>query len=136
MLGRGGRQQAQLHLARHGDVALQLPLLAAHGLVEARILNGDGHLRGQGGQDALVLFVEEAGARVFQVEHADDAALVKEGHNQLGAGLLVHGHIARSLRTSGTLTSRHSRTAAPTRPLVMGRRRRARARGRSARRSA
>ena len=40
-----GRQQPQLHLARHGDVALQLRLLAAHGLVEARILNGDGHLR-------------------------------------------------------------------------------------------
>ena len=61
MRGRLGRQQAQLHLARHGDVALQLPLLAAHGLVEARILDRDGDLRAQRGQHALVLFVEEAG---------------------------------------------------------------------------
>ena len=91
MRGRVGRQQAELHLARHGDVAFQLALLAADGLVEARVLDGDGDLRGQRGQHALVLFIEEAGARVFQVEHADDAALVEERHDQLGAGLGVHG---------------------------------------------
>ena len=66
-----------MHLARHGDVAFELALLAAHRLVEPRILDGDGHLRGQRGQHALVLFVEEAGPRVFQIEHADDAAFVE-----------------------------------------------------------
>ena len=71
--GRRGRQQAQLHLARHGDVVLELLLLAVHGLVEARVLDGDGDLRGERGQRALVVFVEVIGARVFEIEHADDA---------------------------------------------------------------
>ena len=98
-----GRQQAELHLARHGDVALELPLLALDGLVEARVLNGDGDLRGQGGQHALVLFIEEAGARVFEVEHADDAAFVEERHDQLGARLGIHGQIARILAHVGNV---------------------------------
>jgi hypothetical protein len=42
--GRGGRQQAELDLAGHGDVALELRFLAADGLVEAGVFNGDGHL--------------------------------------------------------------------------------------------
>ena len=101
MLGRGGRQQPQLHLASHGDVALQLPLLALDGLVEAGILDGYGHLRGHGGEDALVFLVEEGGAGVFQVEHANDAAFIEEGHDQLGASLLVHGRVARILADIG-----------------------------------
>ena len=48
-----------------------------------------------------MLLMEEAGAGVFQVEHADDAAFVKEGHDQLGTGLLVHGHVARVLADVG-----------------------------------
>ena len=55
------------------------------------------------GQHALVLFVEEAGARVFQVQHADDAALVKQGHDQLGAGLGIHGQVARVLAHVGNI---------------------------------
>ena len=97
VLGRRRRQQAQLHLARHGHVSLELALLRAHRLVEARILNGDGDLRGQRGEHALVLFIEEAGARVLQIENADDPALVEERHDQLGAGLGVHGQVARVL---------------------------------------
>ena len=76
-------------------------LLRAHRLVEPRILDGDGHLRGQRGQHALVLFVEEARAGVLQVQHADDAPFVKERHNQLRAGLRVHRHIARVLAHIG-----------------------------------
>ena len=53
--GRVGREQAELHLAGHGDVALQLALLAANGLVEARVFDGDGDLRGERGEHALVL---------------------------------------------------------------------------------
>jgi hypothetical protein len=78
-------------------------LLAADGLVEAGIFNGDGDLRGEGGEHALVLFIEEAGAGVLEVEDADDAALVKEGHDQLGAGLRVHGQIARVLADIGDI---------------------------------
>ena len=48
MRGRVGRQQAELHLAGHGDVALELALLAADGLVEAGVFNGDGDLRRRG----------------------------------------------------------------------------------------
>ncbi len=50
MLRRMGREQAELHFARHGDVALKLLLLAPDGLIEARILNGDCDLRGHGGK--------------------------------------------------------------------------------------
>ena len=42
-----------------------------------------------------MLFVEEAGACVLQIEHADDAALVKERHDQLRARLGIHGEVAR-----------------------------------------
>jgi len=41
-----------------------------------------------------VLFIEEAGARVLEVEDADDAALVKQRDDQLRAGLGVHGEVA------------------------------------------
>ena len=92
---RHGRQQAQLDFAGHRDVALQLRLLRAHRLIELRILDGDGHLRGQRGQHTLMLFIEEARAGVFQVEHADDAPLVEERHNQLRAGLRIHRHVTR-----------------------------------------
>ncbi len=84
------RQQAKLHLAGHGDVSLELALLAVDGLIEARVLDGDGDLRGQRGQHALVLFIEEVGARVLEIEHADDAAFVEERDDQLRAGLGIH----------------------------------------------
>ena len=99
--GRGGGQQAELNLARHGNIALQLRLLAADGLIEARVLNGNGDLGGQRGQHALMVLVEEAGPRVLQVENADDAALVKEGDDQLGARFRVHGEVARILADVG-----------------------------------
>ncbi len=69
---------------------LQLGFLAADGLVEAGVFDGDGDLRGERGEHALVLFIEEVGARVFEVENADDAALVEERHDQLGARLGIH----------------------------------------------
>ena len=39
--------------------------------------------------------LKNAGAGVLQVEHADDAALVEQRHNQLRARLRIHGHVAR-----------------------------------------
>ena len=93
--GRGRRQQAKLNLASHGDVALELRLLAADSLVEAGIFNGDGNLCGHRGQRAHVPIVKEPGAGVFQVEHADDAAFIKQRHDQLGAGFRVHRDVTR-----------------------------------------
>ena len=48
-----------------------------------------------------MLFIEEGGAGVLEVEHADDAALVEERHDQLGAGLGIHGQVARILADVG-----------------------------------
>ena len=98
-----GGQQAELHFARHGDVALELLLLALDRLVEARVFNGDGDLRGQGGERAHVVFVEEAGARVLQIEHADDAVFVEERHDELGARLGIHREIALVLAHVGNI---------------------------------
>ena len=97
MRSRGRGQQAQLHLTCHGDIAFKLTFLGADSLVQPGVFNCDRYLCGQRRQYALMFFREEMGACVFQVEHADDAALVKERHHQLGSGLLVHGQIARVL---------------------------------------
>ena len=86
-----------MHFAGHGDVAFKLSFLAADGLVEAGVFNGDGDLRTEGRQHALVFFIEEGGAGMFEVEHADYAALVEERHNELRAGLGVHRQVARIL---------------------------------------
>ncbi len=45
-------QQAQLHLARHVEVALQALLFFVDALVEPRVGDGDGDLRGEGGEGA------------------------------------------------------------------------------------
>src|SRR6202012_1524128 len=91
---RRGGKETKLDFAGHCDVALKLLLLPADCLIETRVLNGDGDLRGQRGEDALMFFIEEAGARVLEIEHADDAALVKEGHDHLRAGFRIHFDIA------------------------------------------
>jgi len=87
-------KQAELDLAGHGDVALQLSFLATDALIETGVLNRNGDLGGKRCKHALVLFIEEAGARVLEVEDADDAALVKQRDDQLRAGLGVHGEVA------------------------------------------
>jgi hypothetical protein len=70
-------------------------LLLGDALVEARVLDGDGDLRGERGDGALVVFVEVVGAGVFDIEHADDLALVDQRHGHLGARLGVDHVIAR-----------------------------------------
>ena len=101
--GRRGRQQAKLDFAGHGDVALELLLLALDGLVEARVFDGDGDLRGHGGEGADVIFVEEGGARVLEIEDADDALLVEERNDEFGARFCVHGEIALILAHVGNV---------------------------------
>ena len=103
MGGRSGRKQAELDLAGHGDVAFELRLLAAHGLVEACVFNRNGNLGGEGGEGAHLILMEEAGAGVLQVKNADDAALVKERDDQLGAGFRIHGEVTGILAHIGNV---------------------------------
>ena len=48
-----GRQQAELHFARHGNVAFELLFLTADSLVKPRVLDGDSDLRSQRSESAL-----------------------------------------------------------------------------------
>ena len=57
----------------------------------------DGDLRGQRGERALVVLVVVVDARVFEVEDADDLALVDERHGEFGADLGIVGDVARVL---------------------------------------
>ncbi len=65
-------------------------------LVEARVRDGDGDLRGQRGESALVVLVVVVDASVLEVDHADDLAFVDERDGQLGASLRVGRDVARS----------------------------------------
>ncbi len=89
------REKIQLHLAGHREIVLQAFFLVGDALVEARVLNRDGNRRRQRCHGALVVFREEAAARVLQVEHADDFALVDERHAELGARLGIQADVAR-----------------------------------------
>jgi len=93
-LGWGGWKKSQLDLARHFEVALHALFLFVNALVEAGVGDGDGDLRGEGGEGALVVVVEVADAGVLEVDDADDVALVDEGDGQLGAGFGVFGDVA------------------------------------------
>ena len=95
--GHSWRQKPQLDLARHREILLHPLFLKRHPLVEPRILDGDGDLRGQRDQRALVVFVEVIDPGMFEVEHADDRALVNERHHHLRAGLRIDHEVARIL---------------------------------------
>jgi hypothetical protein len=56
------RQQAKLQFARQGQIALQALFLPGNLFVQARIFNGDGQLRRERGQGALVILGEIAAA--------------------------------------------------------------------------
>ena len=102
-------QQAQLHLARHGEVVLQALLLLGDALVEPGVFDGDGDLRGERGDGALVVFVEVVGAGVLDIEHADDFAFVDERHGHLRARLGIdHDDSAHLCARRPRSTSRRS----------------------------
>ena len=97
--GRG--QQAQLHLAGHGKIALQLLLMANDLAVESGVFDGDCDLRGQCGQGALVALVEVARADMLQIEDANDAVFVEERHDHLRARFGIDHVIAGVLADIG-----------------------------------
>ena len=68
------RQEAQLHRAGHVEVALHALLFVVDALVEACVGDGDGDLRGEGGEGLEVVFVVVVDAGVFQVDDANDLA--------------------------------------------------------------
>jgi hypothetical protein len=92
-----GRHEAELDLARHFQVALHALFFLVNALVEARVGDGDGDLRGEGGEGAEMVFVVVVDAGVFEVDDADDAAFIDEGDGELGAGFRVFGDVARVL---------------------------------------
>jgi len=81
-------------LTGHLQVALHALLLLVDALVELGVGDADGDLRGQGGECALVILVVVVDAGVFEVENADDLALVDERDGELGADLGVSFDIA------------------------------------------
>ena len=78
------RQQAKLEFAGKGEFALQTLLLAGDLLVEASIFDGDGELRGERGQGALVVLGEIITASVLEIEHADYVSLIDERNGEFG----------------------------------------------------
>ena len=88
-VGGGGGHEAELHLAGHVEVALHALFFFVDALVETGVDDGDGDLGGEGGEGAEVVFVVVVDAGVFEVDDADDAALVDEGDGELGAGFGV-----------------------------------------------
>src|ERR1700691_5417109 len=97
-LWRARRHEAKLNLAGHLEVALHALLFFVDALVEAGVGDADCDLRGQSGEGALVVFVVVVETGMFEVENADDLALVDEGDCELGAdfgvGLDVAGIFA------------------------------------------
>src|SRR5260221_13345568 len=76
------RQQAKLKFARQCQIALQALLLTGNLLVQTRVFNGDGELRCQRGQGALVILGEIAAARMLDVDNSDDFLLVDQRKRQ------------------------------------------------------
>src|SRR5882757_9458289 len=86
--------EAKLDLAGHLEVALHALLFLVDALVEARVGDADGDLRGQSGEGALVVVVVVVDAGVFEVEDADDLAFIDEGNGELGADFGVGFDVA------------------------------------------
>src|SRR5882757_8605352 len=97
-----GGHEAELDLAGHLEVALHALLFLVDALVEARVGDADGDLRGEGGEGALVIVVVVVDAGVFEVEDADDLAFIDEGNGELGADFGVGFDVARVFADVGS----------------------------------
>jgi hypothetical protein len=82
-----GGEKLALNFARGGEVGVKAALGFAGVFVEAGIFQGNGDVGTQGDEHALVLGGEGVGVGAFQVEHADQAILEDQRHDQLGAGV-------------------------------------------------
>lgn len=87
-----------MDLTSHLEVALHALLFFVDALVETCVGDADGYLRGQSGECALVILVVVVDSSVFEIEDADDLALVDERDGEFGAdfgvGLDVAGIFA------------------------------------------
>ncbi len=90
-------QQAELEFTSQRQIALQAALLPCNFLVQARVLNGDGELRGQSAERAFMVFGEVAALGVFEVEDSDHLVLVDQRNGQFRASLRIHGNVAIAL---------------------------------------
>ena len=96
-LGKRMRQQAKLQFARQCQIVFQPLLLPRDVLVEARVFNGNRHLRRERGQGALVILGEITAAGVLQIEDSDDLLLIDQRDRQLRARLRIHRDVALTL---------------------------------------
>ena len=64
-------------------------------LVKPRVLQRDGEIGGQDGKRLHVVIREVVQLRTFQVQHADDLALVHHRNCQFRARLWIYHHVAR-----------------------------------------
>jgi len=81
-------------LSGHVEVALHALLFLVDALVETSVGDTDGDLRGERGEGALVVFVVVVDAGVFEVDDADDLALVDERDGELRAHFGVRFDVA------------------------------------------
>ena len=79
---RHARLQHVLQFARGLQILVHALLALGDLLIEARILNRAGDLRRQQRKRPLVIFGEEAEARAFDVQHADNAILHDQRRRQ------------------------------------------------------
>src|ERR1019366_122811 len=96
-LGTRMRQQAKLQFARQCQIVFQPLLLPRDVLVEARVFNGNRHLRRERGQGTLVILGEITAAGVLQIEDSDDLLLIDQRDRQLRARLRIHSDVALTL---------------------------------------
>ena len=75
--------------------------LAGDAGVEACVLDGDGHSRGDKLEETLVLGGEEAGDLGFEVENADDLVLDDERDGEFGANGGIGADVVLGVRASG-----------------------------------
>ena len=92
---RPGWHETELNFAGHLEVALHALLFFVNALVEAGVGDADGDLCGQRGEGALVILVVVVDASVFEIEDADDLALVDERDSEFGADFGVGFDVAR-----------------------------------------
>ena len=95
--GGNGTQQGALHALRGLQLALHAGFVARNLFVEARIFERHSQLRGQDGERLHMVLGEIVQLRAFEIEHADDAALVNHGNGQFRARLRIEHDVARLL---------------------------------------
>src|SRR5208283_760757 len=92
--GGHGTKQRALDALGGLEVALEAGFVFGNLLVEACVFQRDGEIRGEDGKGLNVFLGKVVELRTFQIEDADDFALVQHGNRELRAGLGIHEEVA------------------------------------------